>query len=277
MLRTRPDPGSRLLQIVLVGQPELKAKLDSAGLKDLRKSIAVQCNIRPLTLKESKAYIDHRLRIVGSATSRVLKPEVVDRICAFARGIPRVINMVCDAALLIGYSKSRHEIDVKIVKEAVQDLSAFEPAQSAEPVSEPIQAEELTPVNARTRACQGSRRALSEPAPPVRFPEPAQSRKPRRVRPAYLIVAGSMLATLVLGVLALWTWDRAPSRETRSETKGESADGTPQSCSHPESERGGEGQSNHRRRKRFNPGPPGKTALWHGKSDRRGPYPGSKP
>ena len=220
MLRTRPDPGAKQLQIVLVGQPELKAKLDSAGLKDLRKSIAVQCNIRPLTLKESKAYIDHRLTIVGSATSRVLKPEVVDRICAFARGIPRVINMVCDAALLIGYSKSRHEIDVKIVKEAVQDLSAFEPAQSSEPVSEPVQVEEAAPETPVPEPAGGPAGPLPEPVRPVPSPESSQSRKPRRVRPSYLIMAGSMLATLVLVVLALWTWDRAPSRETQSEAIG---------------------------------------------------------
>lgn len=220
-LRAHPDPGAKLLQILLVGQPELKTKLESTALKDLRKSIAVQRHIRPLTLKESKAYIDHRLKIVGSASSRVLKPEVVDRICAFARGIPRVINMVCDAALLIGYSKSRHEIDVKIVKEAVQDLSLFEPAQSTEPGSEPIQAEELTPVTPVPEPARGPAGPLPEPVPPVPLPDPTQSQEPSRVRPAHLIMAGSMLATLALGLLVLWTWDRAPLRETQSETRGE--------------------------------------------------------
>jgi general secretion pathway protein A len=124
------DPRYQLLQTVLVGQPELEAKLDSQELREFRDGIAVRCHIRPMSRKESNAYIDHRLRIAGSFSSRVFKPEAVDRICDYAGGIPRVINMVCDGSLLIGYAKSKRQIDVKIVNEAIADLSLFEPKEA---------------------------------------------------------------------------------------------------------------------------------------------------
>ena len=159
----------------------MKTNLDSTDLRDLRKRIAAQCHIRPLTLKESKAYIDHRLRIVGSSSSKVLRPEVVDRICDFAKGIPRMINMVCDAALLIGYAKSRHEIDTKIIKEAVNDLSLFEPAKTVEPLPGPIQTEERTPATPMSEPAEGPAKPLFEHVPAAEaLSEVTRSEKPRR-------------------------------------------------------------------------------------------------
>ena len=210
-----PDLRSGLLQTVLVGQPELKTNLDSTELRDLRKRIAAQCHIRPLTLKESKAYIDHRLRIVGSSSSKVLRPEVVDRICDFAKGIPRTINMVCDAALLIGYAKSRHEIDAKIIKEAVNDLSLFEPAKTVESLPGSIQTEEQTPATPMSEPAKGPAKTLSKHVPAAEaLSEVTRSEKPRRIKPLHGILAGSILAALLLGLFALWTSERAPRTET---------------------------------------------------------------
>ncbi len=200
-----PVPGSKVLQTILVGQPELAAKLGSAELKELRKRIAAQCHIRPLTLKESKAYIDHRLKIVGSSSSRVLKPEVIDRICDYAKGIPRTINMVCDAALLIGYAKSKHEIDARIINEAVADLSFSEPVQSTEVLPDVIQIKESAPA----KRVQEPAKGLAEP-----LSEPVQTQRPRRVKPLHGILAGLMLAMVLMGLFALKTWERAAQKET---------------------------------------------------------------
>ncbi len=124
------NPRHQLLQTVLVGRPELEAKLDSQELREFRDRIGVRCHIRPMNRKESKAYIDHRLRVVGSSSSKVFKPEAVDRVCDYAGGIPRVINMICDGSLLIGHAKSKRQIDVKIVKKAIEELRLFKPKEA---------------------------------------------------------------------------------------------------------------------------------------------------
>ncbi len=140
-----PDPQYLQLQTVLVGHPELEAKLDSQELRSLREKIAVRRHIRPLTRQESNVYIDHRLRIVGSSSSEVFKPEAVDRICDCAEGNPRVITTVCDGSLLIGYAKYKRKIDAKIVNEAIQDLRLFPPEKAKRRLPEPLPAEEPRP------------------------------------------------------------------------------------------------------------------------------------
>ena len=192
-----PNPRRRLLQTVLVGQPELEAKLDSKDLTEFRERIAVRRHIRPMNRKESNVYIDHRLRIVGS--SGVFKPEAVDRICDYAGGIPRVINMVCDHSLLIGYVKSKRQIDAKIVTEAIKDLSLFEPkeAKGSRRVncpSEPLQAE--------------------GPHPEAPVLEPVQEPRLRR-RPVYQTLAGALSVVVALGLLILSTSDLVTRKETK--------------------------------------------------------------
>ena len=132
-----PNPRHSQLQMVLVGQPELEAKLDSLDLRSLREKIAVRRHIRGLTRQESNLYIDHRLRIAGSSSSKVFTPEGVNRICDCAGGIPRVINMVCDGSLFIGYGKSERRIDAAIVNQAMQDLGLYKPEETKRMLSRP--------------------------------------------------------------------------------------------------------------------------------------------
>jgi len=109
-------------QFVLVGQPELEDKLRSAALRQLREHIAIRCEIKPLQKEESEEYIDHRLRLVGSSSLDVFTQESISMICSYARGIPRVINVLCDNALLKGYSLSRKKIDRDIVLEVTKEI-----------------------------------------------------------------------------------------------------------------------------------------------------------
>jgi general secretion pathway protein A len=114
---------AKLVQILLIGQPELETKLDSQKMQPFKNRIAIRNYLRPLNQKESEEYIDHRLKAVGSSSSKVFTPQAIDRITKFSNGIPRVINTLCDRALLTGYSTYSKKIDETIVKEIIKDLS----------------------------------------------------------------------------------------------------------------------------------------------------------
>ncbi len=117
----RENPGANLLLTLLVGQLELEANLDSEELRHLKRRITLQRRLSPLNWEESKDYIDHRLKIVGSSLSKVFTPEAVDLICEYAKGIPRVVNKVCDQALFAGYSSSIQRIDAMIAKAVIRE------------------------------------------------------------------------------------------------------------------------------------------------------------
>ncbi len=120
-------PPMRLLQILLVGQPELEAKLNSGALQVIKDRIAIHAKIAPLTRTEGREYIEHRLKSVGRGISDVFTSDVVTRIWSFADGNPRVMNLLCDRALLIGYLTSSPIIDSKIAKKAMEDFSYLRP------------------------------------------------------------------------------------------------------------------------------------------------------
>jgi general secretion pathway protein A len=181
-LSTRPQPSSKILQLVLLGQPEFEATLNSRELVDLRDKTSIRRQIRPLNLDESKAYIDHRLKVVGSARDRIFMPEAVTLICEFAGGIPRLINMVCDTALTIGYNDSAKIIDRKIVKRAASDIGHLAPTRNAE-----------------QRGAQPAGRVTS-----------SKSSK-RLFKPWYAIVAAVIFAVLVFAVFAPWRVQETPS------------------------------------------------------------------
>ncbi len=112
----------RRLQLILLGQPELEKKLNSEPLNRFQEKIAVRCRIRPLTEEESRRYVDHRLRLSGSSASTLLTPEALALLCRSAGGVPRVLNILADNALLTGYGLSQEKIDVDIVREAIQGV-----------------------------------------------------------------------------------------------------------------------------------------------------------
>ncbi len=118
---------SKGIQIVFVGQPELGDKLRSENLKRLRRSIRTRCQISGLSGAESREYIDHRLRLAGSSSSRIFSPEALSLICAYAQGVPRVINTLCDIALLKGARSFKKTIDVDIVREVIKNMEGPTP------------------------------------------------------------------------------------------------------------------------------------------------------
>lgn len=113
---------SKLLQIILVGQPELKNTLMLPELRQLRQRININYNIAPLALDETGEYIKHRLTVAGNPDAIKLDDEVLHIIYQFSRGIPRLINILCDFALLAAFVDGAEEATVETVREVAKDL-----------------------------------------------------------------------------------------------------------------------------------------------------------
>ncbi len=111
-----------VFQLVLVGQPELDTLLDNALMRYRPKVPVLRVKISPLSEKESLGYIEHRLRIAGSSSAAVFSPQALSLIAKYARGIPRVINIICENAFLAGYSESLKRIEVGVIREIIGNL-----------------------------------------------------------------------------------------------------------------------------------------------------------
>jgi len=114
----------KLLQIVLVGQPELDEKLDSVGLRQLKQRIAVRTQLGPLDRDETKLYIEQRLQIAGAeANASVLFPaEAIAAVHRYSRGLPRLINTICENALLSAYAKQSPSVTAEIVADVANEF-----------------------------------------------------------------------------------------------------------------------------------------------------------
>ncbi len=118
---------SKLLQIILVGQPELNATLSSPGLEQLRQRIAINTHINPLTFEETEAYIRHRLKIAGNEEGVTFQPGVFEAIYDFSKGVPRLINIICDFTLLAAFVDNTKTIDSALMKEIIRELAIEKP------------------------------------------------------------------------------------------------------------------------------------------------------
>jgi type II secretory pathway predicted ATPase ExeA len=122
MLSNLETSTEKLVQIVLVGQPELEALLDRHDLRQVRERIAVHARILPLTKAESFAYIDHRLAHAGVDERPIFSKDALDLIVNTAKGIPRRLNIICDSALITGFGYQQSTISRKIAKEVIADF-----------------------------------------------------------------------------------------------------------------------------------------------------------
>jgi general secretion pathway protein A len=105
----------KLLQIILIGQPELREILDRNELRQLAQRITGRYHLCPLTVEETAAYVRHRLRVAG-ATSDIFTPGALREVHRLSRGVPRLINVVCDRALLGAYTQDRHQVGPSFVR-----------------------------------------------------------------------------------------------------------------------------------------------------------------
>jgi general secretion pathway protein A len=114
---------AKLLQIILVGQPELGEKLDSFELRQLEQRITLNCHLNPLTYKETGEYISHRIQIASHKNNILFTKAAIRKIFQYSGGIPRLINIVCDRALLCAFSRDTRKITKGITALAIRELS----------------------------------------------------------------------------------------------------------------------------------------------------------
>ena len=112
----------KLLQILLVGQPELAVRLNSPELRQLKQRVMLRHHLRTLSLQECCEYVSNRLKVAGGDRP-IFTPNALDSIHTYSGGIPRIVNVLCDNALLTGYALGRKEIDTGIIREVAEDLS----------------------------------------------------------------------------------------------------------------------------------------------------------
>jgi general secretion pathway protein A len=112
----------KLLQIVLAGQPELEQKLNQPQLRQLRQRITLRAKTRQLTIEETQGYIQERMRIAGAENPDIFSPEAVAAVHRFARGIPRVTNLLCEHALVSSFADQKNPVPAEIVEEVARDF-----------------------------------------------------------------------------------------------------------------------------------------------------------
>jgi putative secretion ATPase (PEP-CTERM system associated) len=122
MLSNLETDDAKLLQIILVGQPELRKTLSLPGLLQLRQRISINCHIKPLTVEEVREYILHRLEIAGNREAVSFSGPALDTIFKCSRGIPRLINIICDFLMLSAFAEETTEIDDEMVRDIIGDL-----------------------------------------------------------------------------------------------------------------------------------------------------------
>jgi general secretion pathway protein A len=162
LLSNLETPTSKLLQIMLVGQPELDEMLDRPELRQLRQRIVLRHHLRPFDAAELDQYVSERLRLAGYTGKGIFTRSARKELLAVTGGVPRLVNVVCDSALLLGYSREKREVGADLIHEAAVELRMAAPA--ARTTKEP------------RRAGKSER----NPPPPTSENQPAQRTSRRR-------------------------------------------------------------------------------------------------
>ncbi len=113
----------KILRIILAGQPELKETLDSPSLKQLVQRIRLRFHIGPLDDREMREYIEHRLKVAGSEDNDLIADDSFALIYRYTGGVPRLINTLCDTALLCAFAEDKQTVDAEDVLSAVEELN----------------------------------------------------------------------------------------------------------------------------------------------------------
>jgi general secretion pathway protein A len=161
----------KLIQIVLVGQPELEERLDQSDLRQLRQRVALRCRLVPLKAQEANLYILSRLKTAGFEEKGLFDAKAVEKISLYSKGIPRLINLMCDNALLNCYACSKKTVSADIIEEVAQDLQLVGPAKKKSRVADHDETGSEGRIKQSTSVLQ---------TPPAEFPEFPRAREHRR-------------------------------------------------------------------------------------------------
>ena len=122
LLSNLETASSKLIQILLLGQPELDTKLDSTGLRQLRQRISVRWTLKPMSAKETAAYVRHRLRVAAGGRRELFDDGALREIYRRTRGVPRLVNVLCDRSLLAAYGNGVPTVDAAQVRGAAREI-----------------------------------------------------------------------------------------------------------------------------------------------------------
>lgn len=122
MLSNLETDTSKLLQIILVGQPELRKTLAQPELRQLRQRISISCHLMPLSRQETEDYIFHRLEIAGNRNAVSFDEGSIDIIYSFSRGIPRLVNIICDFLMLSAFAEETRRMTKELVQEVIGEI-----------------------------------------------------------------------------------------------------------------------------------------------------------
>lgn len=148
LLTNLETSSEKLLQIVLSGQPELEEKLRQPQLRQLRQRITLRCKTSQLSLAETRGYVAERLHIAGANGEAIFSPQAIESICNYAQGIPRVINVLCEHALINAYVNHLKPIPARLIDEVAREFeldrfTATTPLAGSPPVANSWAAESL--------------------------------------------------------------------------------------------------------------------------------------
>jgi type II secretory pathway predicted ATPase ExeA len=123
----------KLFQVILVGQPELATRLNDPGLRQIKQRVALRCSLATLSVSEVAAYIAGRIHVAGGVAAKVFTREAVRTIHSYSGGVPRVISVICDNAMLAGFAANRRPVTSETVEEVCRDfdLQSADGARSA--------------------------------------------------------------------------------------------------------------------------------------------------
>ena len=121
MLSNLETESEKLIQIILLGQPELKKKLGMRRLEQLRQRIAVYYHLYPLTEQETRDYVIHRINVASKSNKHLFTDLALRLVYEYSQGVPRLINQICDSALLTGYTYNADIIDEQILREVIEE------------------------------------------------------------------------------------------------------------------------------------------------------------
>ena len=131
LLSNLETPRSKLIQIMLVGQPELWEMLSRPELRQLRQRIVLRYELRPFSAEETGRYVEERLRLAGYTGKGLFKAAGLRAVHELSGGVPRVINILCDGALLLGFARDRAAVGADEVREVARDLGLVPKSEAA--------------------------------------------------------------------------------------------------------------------------------------------------
>ena len=127
MLSNLETNKEKLLQIILVGQPQLRDKLKLPSLVQLRQRVSVRFHLTPLQKSELSRYVEHRLTVAGSSGNIGFSQEAIDLMFSYSKGIPRVVNLICDKSLLLGFVRGTRFLEYSVIEQSIQEIEGKYP------------------------------------------------------------------------------------------------------------------------------------------------------